>query len=304
LGTFNSLGKDIVEGVAVKNHDRVSRIFKGLNRLGLKCWFDEVEMENLIIDQMCQGIDDSAVFVVFLTDRYIEKVRSPNEQDNCKKEFNYAEKRKGGQCMIPVVMDPDAGSSWAGPVGMILGQKLYIDFSDDAIWQSVNEVQFEEKLMELHKRIESIISGLDADVSASQSEPEPEPSSPYVAATVAGPISSDVSIVSQEKMTEQPRTLKGVSESGKPYTYTGSIINGKAHGKGRRAYDDGCVYEGDFEDNKMHGTGTYTWLDGQEYIGDWKDGLKEGTGTYTWPSGKKYIGEYKNDKKEGTGTQT
>ena len=141
---------------------------------------------------------------------------------------------KAKQNMImAIVMEPGLWNQdlWKGPVGIALGSQLFVDFSDpniwkcdkekefsgkvqdlfekisikkerlsnDAIWQSGNEVQFEEKHMKLHMRIESIISGLDADVSASQSEPEPEPSSPYDAATVAGPISSDVSIVSQEK---------------------------------------------------------------------------------------------------------
>ncbi len=129
-----------------------------LSGRGLRCWFDEMEMKNLIVDQMCEGIDESAVVVVFLTDRYVEKVRSKDEKDNCKKEFNYAETRKGGQCMIPVVMDPDAGSSWAGPVGMVLGSKLYIDFSDDTLWQRGQEARFEAKLLELQKRIETIIS--------------------------------------------------------------------------------------------------------------------------------------------------
>ena len=94
-GTFNSLGKDRMGGVLVKNHDRVTRIFRGLSGRGLRCWFDEMEMKNLIVDQMCEGIDESAVVVVFLTDRYVEKVRSKDEKDNCKKEFNYAETRKG-----------------------------------------------------------------------------------------------------------------------------------------------------------------------------------------------------------------
>ncbi len=167
-GDFNSKGEGNEDGVQVFNHDRVSRIYQGLSIKGLKCWFDEVEMEGMITDKMCKGIDDSAVVVVFLTKRYLIKVQGENQKDNCKKEFNYSDQTKGGQFMVGVVMEPEMGdaSKWRGPVSMVLGGQLYIDFSNDDIWQPGSETRFEAKLLELHKRIESIISAA-ADVSVS-----------------------------------------------------------------------------------------------------------------------------------------
>ena len=59
-----------------------------------------------------------------------------------------------------------------------MGSKLYIDFSDDSLWQLGSETRFEAKLLELRKRIESIISADDnvsvsAAASTSASIPSP-----------------------------------------------------------------------------------------------------------------------------------
>ena len=47
------------------------------------------------MDQMCRGIDNAKVVLVFITKRYCDKVGGDNEGDNCKLEFNYAVRRKG-----------------------------------------------------------------------------------------------------------------------------------------------------------------------------------------------------------------
>ena len=59
--------------------------------------------------------------------------------DNCKKEFEYSERRKTQEGMIPVMMEERSGdaaayrdpSVWGGPVGMCLGGQLYVDLSGD-----------------------------------------------------------------------------------------------------------------------------------------------------------------------------
>ena len=115
------------------NHERVSRINAGLKERHLVTWFDEEKMIGRITDQMCGGIDESHAVVVFITRAYIEKVGSSNDQDNCKLEFGYAQRKKGSSLMIPVVMEDSVKSSvsWGGPVGMLLGGSLYEDMSSD-----------------------------------------------------------------------------------------------------------------------------------------------------------------------------
>jgi hypothetical protein len=168
-------------GELVSNHDRVSRIHKRLTQSGMHAWFDEVHMKGVIQKQMCKGIDDSDVIVVFLTKRYIEKVGGDEQKDNCQKEFLYADNTKGGQRMIGVVMDPECGpaTSWRGPVQLTLGSQLYVDFSDSRIWLAGNEAEFDAKISELFKRIETIIvdngGSVIAHDSASVSAPIPVP---------------------------------------------------------------------------------------------------------------------------------
>ena len=82
---------------------------------------------------MCRGIDDTKVVLVFITNRYCQKVAGENESDNCKMEFSYAQRRKGVPNMIPIVMEPSMTktTSWEGPLGMALGGILYVNFSGD-----------------------------------------------------------------------------------------------------------------------------------------------------------------------------
>lgn len=115
------------------NHERVTRVNAALKQNGLVPWFDSERMNGNIMAQMCGGIDNASCIVVFITERYVQKVGGDNAADNCKKEFNYAERRKTGAKMIAVVMEPRMRdpTKWNGPVGMVLGGNLYIDLADD-----------------------------------------------------------------------------------------------------------------------------------------------------------------------------
>ncbi len=47
--------------------------------------------------------------------------------NNCKREFDYASTRKGPGMMLPIVMEAALCNqrTWAGPVGMELGKRMY-----------------------------------------------------------------------------------------------------------------------------------------------------------------------------------
>jgi len=57
--------------------------------------------------------------VVFLTEKYRDKINSGDGRDNCKYEFQYAFEQLGSERMIPVVMDPSMKnlSEWTGVLG-------------------------------------------------------------------------------------------------------------------------------------------------------------------------------------------
>ena len=91
------------------NHARVILVNEGLKKKGVKAWLDHERMQGDIVDQMTQGIEDSSVLVVFITENYIKKVagKGPNgKNDNCKTEFDYAVRRLGVSMILPVVMEP------------------------------------------------------------------------------------------------------------------------------------------------------------------------------------------------------
>ena len=86
--------------------------------------------------------------------------------------------------------------------------------------------------------------------------------------------------------------------------YDGEWKNGLFHGRGKHTWPDGDVYEGEYKDGKLNGRGKYTWSDGRVYDGEWKNGLFHGRGKYTWPDGDVYEGEWLNDKQNGRGKYT
>ncbi|MEE2983404.1 MAG: hypothetical protein VX929_08935 [Pseudomonadota bacterium] len=58
-------------------------------------------------------------------------------------------------------------------------------------------------------------------------------------------------------------------------------------------------YVGEHKDGKRHGQGTYANNDGRIYVGEWKDGVEDGQGRITYPDGSQYVGEFK----EGENTE-
>ena len=139
------------------NHSTVSKIYDALRRHGVNAWFDQEMMEHNIVDQMTSGIDDSVCVVVFVTERYIDKVRQrENRNDNCKTEFHYAKNQKTSKYMLAVPMEPRSmnPSAWKGAVGAILGTELYhANFAYDIDKESA---KFEENIVTLVDRIKTV----------------------------------------------------------------------------------------------------------------------------------------------------
>jgi hypothetical protein len=122
-----------------KNHDRVAMIDKALKSMGIVTWFDSEKMTHELIDQASSRIDNAAVVIVFVTQRYMQKVNGSDANDHCRMEFNYAIQEKTSAKMIPVVMEPqmkDIRNNWTGLVKTELGNILYVDFSNDNDFQS------------------------------------------------------------------------------------------------------------------------------------------------------------------------
>jgi hypothetical protein len=118
------------------NHERVKVINRLLQAAGLRTWFDEEAMHGNIKEQMQKGIDYSSCIVVFITERYMNKVAGKGENrelDNCRYEFNHIANTKAPSRIISVVMEPRCTNQkrWIGIVKSTLQSQKYIDFSSD-----------------------------------------------------------------------------------------------------------------------------------------------------------------------------
>jgi hypothetical protein len=119
---------------------------------------------------MVNAIESSSLVMVCITPNYVKKVagKGPNGLDDaCKFEFDYARRRLGAAKLIPIVMDPSVRDpcSWDGHVGFALGQRLYVDCSDE-----LPDNASARKVEELSKMIEETIGAklaLDDDRVAS-----------------------------------------------------------------------------------------------------------------------------------------
>ena len=87
------------------NHDRVSAVNDALKQLGYRTWFDSDRMTGDIVDTLCDGIDNTRLVLVFVTQKYVKEVQSGQDNDTKKLEFKYAMRRKGAKNMIPVIME-------------------------------------------------------------------------------------------------------------------------------------------------------------------------------------------------------
>ncbi len=105
--------------------------------------------------QMVEGIENSDVIIVFITDTYRTKINQMDGCDNCKFEFKHVFEQKGPSLMIPVVMESGMRNArdWTGLLGAALSTHLYIDFSS----AFTDDVVFDAKVNELLSRIHTLL---------------------------------------------------------------------------------------------------------------------------------------------------
>lgn len=107
-------------------------------------------------------------------------------------------------------------------------------------------------------------------------------------------------------------------------TYTGPMVDGEPHGRGKYVYHSGSGYEGEFVRGRFHGQGVYTdkeknrWIgtyvlgklegeakilyaDGGRFQGRFENDIREGFGTMMWADGSRYSGDFRNGQRTGYG---
>ena len=84
-----------------ENHQRVYQLYNELKSRGLVAWFDADRMTGEVVAQMFKGVEQSAVFIACITQRYVQKL-SRDDNDNCKFEFNQARNIRQRKVLLPI----------------------------------------------------------------------------------------------------------------------------------------------------------------------------------------------------------
>lgn len=103
----------------------------------------------------------------------------------------------------------------------------------------------------------------------------------------------------------QNKMVIAVSEQER-YTYFGDILNGKRHGVGRTAMENGkTAYEGGYLSDKRDGFGVYYYKTGRLcYAGNWKQNQRDGMGVSFRPKDKTvHVGCFTEDEPVGMGAR-
>lgn len=94
-------------------------------------------------------------------------------------------------------------------------------------------------------------------------------------------------------------------KDGVTFTWTGSSVNGKAHGKGvAKKYVNGeleSTYEGEYKNGIREGHGKFTHADGSIKEGDFVNGQLMGQGKGDYSEGNEYEGNFINYRMHGKG---
>ena len=86
--------------------------------------------------------------------------------------------------------------------------------------------------------------------------------------------------------------------------YTGEMVDGTPHGKGKMVWDDGYSYDGEWNYGEFCGHGVFVQSDGAVFEGEWEHDLMNGPGTAKYANGDVYVGEFANDEFNGKGKYT
>ena len=137
------------------NHERVRRVFNELVAQGLRVWFDSERMVGNVRKMMTDGIENTQVVIVFITDKYRQKINDVDLRDNCKYEFKHSFEQKGPFKMLPVVMEPAMMESrnWGGELGAALSTQQLIDLTED------DDVIFKQQCWLIYDSVMAMILG-------------------------------------------------------------------------------------------------------------------------------------------------
>ena len=127
------------------NHYRVYKLAKILQNQGYSIWIDEDNMIGDIDYCMSDGIENSDIILVCLSESYFKKIdeaaKNPYKRDNCYKEWSYSNARQ--KKMVPMIMEPSLKniSNWPPSIiSLYFASQLYIDCTFDNLQINTNNI--------------------------------------------------------------------------------------------------------------------------------------------------------------------
>ena len=126
------------DGLGRDNHHRVVSVGKLLMKAGFRVFLDEDNMTGEIKNTMALAISETDVFLVFLTERYVDRIEDDME-NNCKFEWRSASNHR--KIFYPIVMEEKLldSSAWGNLVNSKCDSSIKSDFSDDLMLNSCIE---------------------------------------------------------------------------------------------------------------------------------------------------------------------
>ena len=112
-------------------HNKVLSISRLLKQRGVSVWVDENQLRGNIVNGICEGIESSRKVVVFLTNRYMTRLESPD--NNCTMELKFAVREKKLKNVIAVVLDAELldYKNWTRLARFYFAEHVYIDFTTE-----------------------------------------------------------------------------------------------------------------------------------------------------------------------------
>jgi len=129
-----------------ENQALIMRIKKALQEQGIKVWMDVDDLKGSTLQAMADAVEKSVCVIMAMSEKY-------QESPNCRLEGEYALQQH--KTILPLLVHHDFKPT--GWLGMILGAKLYYDFSQS---------DFDAKMTQLIAAVNQVLSVHNSTVSS------------------------------------------------------------------------------------------------------------------------------------------
>jgi male-specific lethal 1 len=141
-----------------KSREMCLKIKEELERANLKVWMDVSDIHGSSLDSMAKAVENSMCVLICITEKY-------RQSNNCQAEAQYAFRLN--KTIIPLIMQKDYHNV-NGWLGIIIGDKIFVDFTkyefDDSINRLKKQIQLTTQTKITVERLEETRSSMTAPI--------------------------------------------------------------------------------------------------------------------------------------------